>query len=469
MDPSRNAHWSLFSEQKENQYRVAACSFKERIRKLDALGRALESTYRIRIQDALYEDYRKPVLETDVTEIYQVLSEIRLARRFLKGWMEDQHVPTPLPLLGTSSWFRYEPKGVCLIISPWNFPVALTFGPLVSAIAAGNTVILKPSEMTPKTASVMSEIIRDIFPVNEVALVQGGPEVSKHLLELPFNHIFFTGSTKIGKLVMTAAAEHMASVTLELGGKSPTIVDDTANLRQAAQRIVWGKFLNAGQICVAPDYVLVHEKCREELITLMTRQIIAFYSSKVAESSSYSRLVNREHFDRLLALRDEAVQKGAKIDFGGGHDREETYMEPTLMSQVSKDAHIMQEEIFGPILPILTYKHLEEVISYVSSRPKPLALYIYSRSQKNINTLIKGTRSGSTAINTNILQYTNHQLPFGGSNDSGNGKAHGLYGFREFSNQRSFIRQHFWSALTLVYPPYNSLKEKLAGWLIRWF
>ncbi len=469
MDPTRNAYWSLFSEQKENQYRVAECSFKLRIRKLDALGKALEVTYRKRIQEALYKDFGKPVLETDVTEIYQVLSEIRLARNSLWNWMADQRVPTPLPLLGTSAWLRYEPKGVCLIISPWNFPVALTFGPLVSAIAAGNTVIIKPSEMTPGTASVMSEIVRDLFPANEVALVEGGPEVSKELLELPFNHIFFTGSTKIGKLVMKAAAEHLSSVTLELGGKSPTIVDETANLKQAAQRIVWGKFLNAGQICVAPDYVLVHEKRKDELVALMSKQIKAFFSSNASESSSYSRLVTQDHFDRLLALRDEAVLNGAQIVYGGGCDRKNKYMEPTLVVEVPEDARMMQEEIFGPILPIRSYATTSEVISYVSSRPKPLALYLYSRSKKNIREILRGTRSGSTAINTNILQYTNHHLPFGGSNASGNGKAHGIHGFREFSNQRSVIRQRFWSALTLVYPPYNHIKEKMAGWLIQWF
>lgn len=468
MDHSGNTYWQLFNAQKENQFRAGITSYKSRVKKLKALQKALSHTYRDKIREALYSDFRKPFLETDLTEIYQVLSEINMAIKKLRSWMNPYPVPTPLALLGTTSRYLYEPKGVCLILSPWNFPVNLTFGPLVSAIAAGNTVILKPSEMTPNTAAVMSEIVKALFSEDEVALVEGNVEVAQELLKLPFNHIFFTGSSKVGKIVMKAAAENLSSVTLELGGKSPTIVDHTANLKTAAKRIAWGKFLNSGQICVSPDYLLVHEDSVEKLIVELTTQIQSYYSADASTSDSYAALVNQDHFDRLVAHLQDARAKGAEIAWGGAHKEEQKYFEPTIVTRLPEDCSLLKEEIFGPILPVLPYTRIEDAIAYVNSGEKPLALYIYSKNNKTINQVLNQTRAGSTAINTNVLQYTNPYLPFGGSNHSGIGKSHGFYGFQEFSNQRSVIKQHTLSGLELLFPPYTGFKQKLANLVLKW-
>ncbi|NJB70790.1 aldehyde dehydrogenase (NAD+) [Saonia flava] len=464
----KNPYQDLFDLQKENQYNVANTAYKERKAKLNALKYALEKTYRSKLQKAMYDDFKKPILETDLTEIYQVVGEIKYAKKHLKEWMWNQYAKTPITLLGSSSWVKYEPKGVCLIISPWNFPINLTFGPLVSAIAAGNTIILKPSEMTSHTSSVMGEIIEELFPNNEVALVEGGANVSKELLELPFNHIFFTGSPSIGKLIMKSAAEHLTSVTLELGGKSPTIVDKTANLKMAAQRIVWGAFLNNGQTCVAPDYVLVHENRKEKLVEEIKKQLEKFYSNNPSTSESYSRIVNKHHFNRLVNYIENAKETGGIIEIGGDFNEKDNYLAPTIISNLPNNAKLLQEEIFGPILPIVTYKTIDEAIQYVNSHERPLALYIFSTNRKTMNHILTHTRAGSTGINNSVLQFTNHNLPFGGVNTSGIGKSHGFYGFQEFSNIRSVLKQHTIGPTSFLFPPYNKLKQKLANITIKW-
>jgi aldehyde dehydrogenase (NAD+) len=367
--------------------------------------------------------------------------------------MSMHRVSTPLALSGTSSRYQYEPKGTCLIISPWNFPVNLTFGPLVSAIAAGNTAILKPSEITPHTSTIMAKIVKELFPEDEVCMVEGGIEVSRELLKLPFNHIFFTGSPGVGKVVMKAAAENLSTVTLELGGKSPVIVDETANLKSAAKKIAWGKFLNSGQICISPDYLLVKESVKDALIEAIMNQVQNFYSANPSESNSYSRIVNKSHYLRLVGHLEDAKSKGATLAIGGDYEAESCYIAPTLLNNLPDTATLMQEEIFGPLLPVISYKSTDEAISYINAREKPLALYIYSRDSHTTEHILKQTRAGSTCINTNLLQYSNLHLPFGGVNNSGMGKSHGYYGFREFSNQRSVLEQHFPTAMELLFPP----------------
>ncbi len=468
MDHSENAYWELFSAQRENRFRTGNAALKVRRQKLKALQHALVYTYRDKIRDALYADFKKPFLETDLTEIYQVAGEIRLANKKLRTWMSPFSVPTPLALLGTSSSYLYEPKGVCLILSPWNFPVNLTFGPLVSAIAAGNTAVLKPSEKTPNSSAVMAEIVTALFPRDEVALVEGRAEVAEELLKLPFNHIFFTGSPQVGKLVMKAAAENLASVTLELGGKSPTIVDNTANLKTAAKRIAWGKFINGGQVCVSPDYLLVHEDSMAELVHELKHQIRNFYGMDATTSGSYPAIVDTSHHRRLVDHLEDARAKGARVEWGGNYKEEVRYLEPTLISGIPDNATLLREEIFGPILPILGYRKIEEAIDYINSGEKPLALYLYSNNRPTIRQVLQQTRAGSTAINTNVLQYTNPYLPFGGSNNSGIGKSHGFFGFQAFSNQRSVIRQHTVSGLELLFPPYTTFKQKLANLVVKW-
>ena len=369
-----NKYWDLFEKQKANKYNVGNSTYKQRIKKLNDLKHALEFTYRDQIKQALFDDFKKPFTETDLTEIYQVIGEIKHVKNHLKFWMKKQKVETPLALLGSSSWFTYEPKGVCLIISPWNFPLNLTFGPLVSAIAAGNTVILKPSEMTPNISGVMETVIKDLYDDNEIALVQGEVEVSKELLKLPFNHIFFTGSPAVGRIVMNAASKHLTSVTLELGGKSPTIVDKTANIKSASKRIAWGKFINNGQICVSPDYLLIHEDIKTEFLAELRSQIQLFFSEDASKSDSYCRIVNEKHFNRLKGHLDDAKSKDASIEIGGKTNSDENYIEPTVISNLPEESSLFQEEIFGPILPVKTYSEIDEAINYINSKEKPLAL-----------------------------------------------------------------------------------------------
>ncbi|WP_435412862.1 aldehyde dehydrogenase family protein [Psychroserpens mesophilus] len=469
MNYSDNTYAALFNAQKSNQFVVGNTTYKTRIKKLKSLKFALERTYKQEIRDALYADFKKPTLETDLTEIYPVIDEINFVSQHLKSWLKRQKVDTPIALLGSSSWIKNESKGVCLIISPWNFPINLTFGPLVSAIAAGNTVMLKPSEMTPNTSAVMAKIVKEVFEENEVALVEGEVEVSQELLKLPFNHIFFTGSPQVGKIVMKAASEHLTSVTLELGGKSPVIVDDTSNLDKAVKKIIFGKFLNAGQTCIAPDYVLVNASVRSEFKSAFEKYLTEFYTENPSASNSYGRIVNQKHFTRLKGYLEEAVSRNASIALGGTVEAKDNYIEPTLVFDAPEDSDLMQNEIFGPILPVKTYDKIAEVVDYVNSKEKPLALYIFSKNKRNIKYIINNTRAGSTCINHNLLQFLNHNLPFGGSNNSGIGKSHGYFGFLEFTNQRSVLKQHTLGAVDLLMPPYGNFKQKLVNLTIKWF
>ncbi|WP_274473957.1 aldehyde dehydrogenase family protein [Mangrovimonas aestuarii] len=459
----------IFQKQFENRFKVGNSTLKERIAKLNNLRYAVEVTYRHKLVDALYTDFKKPKTESDLTEIYPVVSEIKFVCKHLKSWMSKQRVETPIALFGASSWIKYESKGVCLIMSPWNFPVNLTLGPLVSAIAAGNTVILKPSEMTPNASNVLAELIRSIFNEDEVALIEGGAETAQELLKLPFHHIFFTGSPAIGKLVMKAAAEHLTSVTLELGGKSPTIIDETADIKTAARRIAWGKFMNCGQICVSPDYVLVHKAVKDDFLKAIKKNINEFFTEHPERSDSYSRIVNDKHFQRLKGYLSEVSLQAATIEFGGGSDPKTRYIQPTVISDIDNDSSLMQNEIFGPILPVITYESIDEAIRFINKRDKPLALYVYSRKRKLAENIINETRAGSSCINHNVLQYGNHYLPFGGSNTSGLGKSHGFYGFQEFSNSRSVLKQHIKGATDMLFPPYTDWKKKLVGWTVKWF
>ncbi|MFC0603788.1 aldehyde dehydrogenase family protein [Winogradskyella pulchriflava] len=468
-DIKENPYYQLFSKQKDNQFKVGKSTYNQRVKKLNALQRAIEFTYRKQIIEALHKDLNKPKVEAELTEIYQIIGEIKYAKKHLRQWMRKQSVETPLSMLGSGSYYVYEPKGVCLIISPWNFPFNLTFGPLVSAIAAGNTAIIKPSEMTPNSSGLMAKIVADIFPEDEVALLEGKVEVSTQLLKLPFNHIFFTGSPNVGKIVMTAAAKHLASVTLELGGKSPTVLDKTANLDTAAKKIIWGKYMNAGQICVSPDYVLIDESLKEKFLKYCKKWLIHYYTEQPQNSESYARIVTDKHFERLNSHIENAKTLGATVEVGGKTEADTKYIDPTIISNIKEEATLLHEEIFGPILPIVTYNTLDEAISYINSKERPLALYVYSKSKTNIKKVIQNTRAGGTCINNNIIHYANHNLPFGGTNNSGIGKSHGFYGFEAFSNKRAVVKQHTFGITELLFPPYTNLKEKLARLTIKWF
>ncbi|MEM6964926.1 MAG: aldehyde dehydrogenase family protein [Bacteroidota bacterium] len=458
----------IFELQKANQFNVGNTNATQRIAKLKKLHEAI-LRYRPQIKEALYNDFRKHPSEVDLTEIYPITSEIKHIKSNLRSWMKNQKVSTPISMIGSSSYIKYEPKGVVLITSPWNFPFNLTFVPLVSAIAAGNCVILKPSENTPHASALMKKIIEEIFDENEVALVEGGIQTSQSLMTHPFNHIFFTGAPHIGKIVMEAASKHLTSVTLELGGKSPTIIDETANIDTAARRIAWGKFINNGQVCIAPDYVFVHEKQKDAFIAGVKKYTQQFYTENAATEPSYSRIVNHRHFERVKSYVEDALDKGATIEAGGNFDDNQDYISPTIMTNVPKNSTLMTEEIFGPVLPIHTFSNIQAVIDEVNSREKPLALYIYSSSNKNIEKIINNTRAGGTCINHNAIHFFNSNLPFGGSNNSGIGKAHGWFGFQAFSNARGVLKQHIPNALERLMPPYDDFKQKLIDLTIKWF
>lgn len=459
----------IFALQKANQYAVANTTARERKAKLKRLQHALEVTYIDAIKKASYDDFRKHEAEVETTELLPTIMAIKHALRYLKHWMRDEPVRTPIAFFGVSSKIKYEPKGVILIVSPWNFAFNLSFIPLVSAIAAGNTAIIKPSEMTPHSARLIKQIVADIFPENEVAVIEGGVPETTHLLEQPFNHIFFTGSPAVGKIVMAAAAKNLTSVSLELGGKSPTIVDESANVEQAAARIVWAKTMNNGQVCIAPDYVYVHESVKDRFLAAMRQHLKDAFTDNPQAEPSYNRIVNQRHFRRLQGHLEDAVKRGGTIEIGGTADETDNYIAPTVVSGLDDNALLWQEEIFGPILPLRTFRDLSEPIDFINQGEKPLACYIYSRKKSHIRRIEQETRSGGLVINYSTIHFINPHLPFGGSNNSGIGKGNGIHGFKAFSNAKAV--QRFWSpvnALKLFWPPYTDAKVRLMATVRRW-
>jgi len=413
---------------------------------------------------AFQKDYRKPSAEVEATEFMPVLDEIRHAIGSLKKWMKPTKVWPTIASAMTSSWIEYQPRGRSLIIAPWNFPLNLCFGPMVSALAAGDTVILKPSEMTPAVSAVMAEIIASIFPDNEVALFEGSLPTSQALLDLPFDHIFFTGSPAVGKVVMAAAAKNLTSVTLELGGKSPVIVDESANLRLTAEALMWGKFTNCGQICVAPDHVYVHESVKDKLVEQCKAVLAERYGVTPQEqrnSPHLARVINQRHTQRLAGLLQDAQSRGARVLAGGEVDVATCYIAPTLIEQIPQDAQIMTEEIFGPLLPIMTYRDLDAVVREINAQPKPLALYVFSTHKQRTRRLLAQTSSGGVAINHCVLHYAQGNLPFGGVNNSGIGNAHGHFGFKAFSHERAVLKSGPILMAKLFFPPYTGFKQKL--------
>ncbi len=457
----------LFDLQLRHHLEVGKSTASQRVAKLDRLLDAI-LRHRPQMREAMYADYRKPPFEVDAVEVLPITGAIRHTRSKLRQWMQPQHVPTPIAFLGGSSWVQHEPRGVCLIISPWNFPFNLSFMPLVSAIAAGNTAIIKPSEMTPHSSALIKKIVAEVFDENEVAVVEGDVSASQTLLALPFHHIFFTGAPSIGKLVMKAAAENLTSVTLELGGKSPAIIDETADLDTTATRLVRGKFANCGQICISPDYLLVQEKVKDKLLDLMKKKLVESYGTDAATSDSYPRMVNERHFRRVKNYLDDALAKGAKIEVGGRTDAASNYIEPSIVSNLPADSLLMQEEVFGPVLSIRSYGQLQEAIDFVNARERPLTLSIFSKNKKNVQRVLAETRAGNSCVNHCQLHFYNHDLPFGGVNNSGVGKAHGWYGFESFSNARAVYKQNFWGPSELLRAPYDKTKQWILDMAIRW-
>jgi aldehyde dehydrogenase (NAD+) len=462
----------VFEKQKEKSLLLRSEALEGRKKRLETLEGWIFAN-RERIKKAVNSDFHKPLLEVDTTEIYPVLTEIRHTLKHLDEWARPKKIDATLSYIGTWSEIRYEPKGVCLIIAPWNFPFNLCVGPLVSCLAAGNTAIIKPSEMTPATAQLLKEMIAELFEEDIVIVEDGGVEVSQALLEFPFDHIFFTGSPAVGKLVMKAASNYLTSVTLELGGKSPTIIDASANLKDAAKRIAFGKFFNNGQTCIAPDYIMIEETVKQKFVGYLKNEIqLLFGEGKMVDEDSahYARIVNNKHFHRVNDLLKEAVEHGAVPEMMGSINDKTNFIAPVILSNVSLNAKILEEEIFGPVLPVLTFKNKEEVIRYVNEKPKPLALYIFSQKKAFREYILTNTSAGGVCINECVLQFTHPNLPFGGVNNSGIGKSHGYFGFMAFSNEKPVLRQkNGWSAPYLLHPPYTKGMKKIVDILLKWF
>jgi len=431
----------VFDLQREHQWDVKATSAEQRKAKLARLKAAVEARAD-EIVAAVREDTRKPEGEIRVTEVLNVLGNIQLNIDSLEEWMKPTEV-TPTRVQTDKAMIVPEARGVCLILGPWNFPLGLTFGPLAAAVAAGNCCIVKLTDLCPATARVAGKIVRDVFDENEVALFEGEVDVAQALLELPFNHIFFTGSTRVGKIVMAAAAKHLATVTLELGGKSPVIIDEGADIEKIAADLAGAKQFNGGQACICPDYVFVREEQKDRLVEGFKARVAEnLYSEGQIKKESIAQIVNPGNFARVKGLFDDAVSQGATVVAGGELEQEDLTVHPTMLTGVTPQMKILQEEIFAPVLPVMTYDNLDKVIEYIEARDKPLALYVYSNNPQNIQKVLDRTSSGGVTVNGVFSHYLENRLPFGGVNGSGMGSYHGHFGFKAFSHERAvYIHQ----------------------------
>ena len=431
----------VFDLQQSHQWETKATTAEQRKEKLRKLKSAVEA-HADEIVAAVKQDTRKPEGEIKVTEILGVIGNIQKNIDNLDEWMKPVEV-IPSQNKNDKARIVHEARGVCLILGPWNFPLGLTMGPLAAAIAAGNCCMVKLTDLCPATATVAAKIIKRAFEEKEVALFEGGVDVATALLDLPFSHIFFTGSTRVGKLVMTAAAKNLATVTLELGGKSPVIVDEGADVKKVAADLAAAKQFNGGQACISPDYVFVKEQQKSALIEEFRAKVKEnlYRDDGSIKKESIAQIVNDQNFARIKKLFDDAVARGAKIAVGGTLEPADRTIHPTMLTDVTPDMQIMQEEIFAPIVPVVTYKNIDEVINHISGRGKPLALYIYSNNQSNIDKILERTSSGGVTINGFFSHYLESQLPFGGVNQSGMGSYHGVYGFKTFSHERAIYMQ----------------------------
>ncbi len=455
----------VFEKQGSKCLELRTEPIKARVKRLKSL-RSWILANRIRIQQAVYKDLHKAAEETDLNEIYVALGEVKKAIRNLKYWVMPEPERTSIAFIGTKAEIYYEPKGRVLIISPWNYPFNLAVGPLIAAIAAGNSVVIKPSELSAHTSQLLMEMAEELFDEDVVTVFNGGIDVSTELLTLPFDHIFFTGSPRVGKIVMEAASKHLTSVTLELGGKSPCIVDESVNIKDAAKKIAWGKWLNAGQTCVAPDYLFVHEKIKDAFVLALQKEAQNLYGNE----DSYTRIISDDHFSRLLGWKEEAVAAGAKLIYEAGSNSDTRYMGPSIVEDVTEGTNIFENEIFGPICMIKSYGNIDEAIDLINSRPKALAAYIFARNNRVVEYFKQKTTAGSFAINETVIQFGHPSLPFGGVNNSGIGKSHGKYGFLAFSNQKSTLKQRVgFTMAKLLYPPYNKFKRLNIDFLIKYF
>jgi aldehyde dehydrogenase (NAD+) len=416
------------------------------------------------IIQALYEDFKKPPFESIATETSYIISELKSTIKNIEKWARIKNVTPSILNFPSTDYIVKEPYGEVLIIAPWNYPFQLAMGPLIAAVAAGNQVTLKPSELTPKTSAVILKITEKVFPNQHVKVIEGGVEVTQKLLSQRWDYIFFTGSVAVGKIVAKAAAEHLTPITLELGGKNPCIIDETANLKLAAKRIVWGKFLNAGQTCIAPDYILIQEEMKSHFVDFMKNEITNAYGENPKDSPDFARIINKKNWHRLVS-----VIEPEKIISGGEIDIEDYYIAPTLIEENNLDSLLMQEEIFGPLLPIITYKNEEEIDKIISRYEKPLALYVFTDDKKFARKTILDYSFGGGCVNDTVIHFANKRLPFGGVGHSGIGAYHGQLSFDTFSHHKGIVKKANWLDLNLRYAPYTNSKistlKKLVNWL----
>ena len=454
-----------FADLQNSTLRLRNSSAEERANKLRALWAAT-----VERKDDLFEASRgeRGTLDVDVAaELVMIKGELDHTVKNLPKWVKPHKVKGSMATMGKRCEIRYQSKGVVLNMAAYNAPTAESIVPVIAAMAAGNAVAVKPSEYAPASAQVIKEIFEKALSTDEAAVFLGGVDVAKELLSLPFNHIYYTGGNTVGKIVMKAAADHFASVTLEMGGKSPVIIDKTADLENAATKVAWGRVMNAGQVCIAPEYVLVHESLHQEFLNLISAKIRALYDSegKGLEHSEYvPRIINERHHARITNLIKDAVDKGAKIAFGGNANAASRYVEPTVLTDMSEDMDIMQEEVFGPVLAVIPYQTREEVLEYIAKRPNPLALYIYSKDKNTTEYFLTNTSSGSAVVNNNCVQSgTNPNLPFGGVGGSGMGRVGGFRGFQEMSNERSIVHQPLdrLRDMLIMLPPYSERYKNL--------
>jgi len=415
------------------------------------------------IIEALYQDFKKPEFEAVLTETNYVISDLKHTIKNLKCWSKPKRVLPSILNFPSTDFIYSEPYGKVLIIAPWNYPFQLALCPLIAAVAAGNSVVLKPSELTPNTSAIIDEIISKVFSKNHVEVVEGGVNVAQNLLAQKWDYIFFTGSVSVGKIVAKAAAEYMTPVTLELGGKNPCIIDETANIKLAAKRIVWGKFINAGQTCIAPDYLLVQKKVKSELIEHLKQEIVNAYSEKPELSPDYTRIINSRNWERLCKLIETE-----KVLFGGQSNSEDCYLAPTLIDETSLESPVMKEEIFGPILPIVSYENESELNGIISKYDKPLSLYVFTTKSKFANKIIQQFSFGGGCINDTVIHFSNNRLPFGGVGNSGIGAYHGKMSFDTFSHKKAIVKKANWLDLPMRYAPYKGklvLIRKILKWM----
>ena len=419
--------------------------------------------YENEIVTALYNDFKKPEFEAVATETSYVISELKHTVKNINKWAKPEWVLPSLLNFPSSDYILREPYGKVLIIAPWNYPYQLALCPLIAAVAAGNQVVVKPSELTPNTSKIISKIISEVFDKEHVEVIEGGIEVSEQLLAERWNYIFFTGSVAVGKIVAKAAAEHLTPITLELGGKNPCIIDENCNVKLTAKRIVWGKFINAGQTCIAPDYILVNDKIKSKLIEALKDEIVLAYTEDTESSQDFARIVNHKNWKRLTSFLENQT-----IIFGGKTNENDNYIAPTLLDEPKLNSPVMQEEIFGPILPIISYKDISEIEKIISNYEKPLSLYVFSNNIKWAKSIVEKYSFGGGCINDTVIHFSNNRLPFGGVGHSGIGAYHGKRSFDAFSHKKAIVNKKTWLDLPMRYAPYkNKIKtlKKLLNWL----